>query len=285
MISLRSLNKKISIAAPINTIINSCYFTTHNTSINPPPSAASYDDLINAAACKGDFSAVRRLLSDGRLVTANTFKFIATNISVLDDLLHNLADLDPPFARTHAHDALVAQLARLRRTDDALRVAEAMARNNHGASAITFCPIISALAKNRRDMPAAWRVLEAMRACGVPPNVTAFNCILSAHCRAGDVAAAANVVEKMEAEGVECDAATYDALVLGACRTGKVEGALAVLRRMVEEGIPALFSTYTHIIKGIMDCGHYMPALEFVRIFAGNNKKLDGHLFRYLAKR
>lgn len=159
-----------------------------------------------------------------------------------------------------------------------------MARNNNGATAITFFPIINALAK-KRNMSAAWRVVEVMRACNVWPNLTAFNYILTAYCCVGDVAAAADVLVKMEAEGMKGDAVTYDALVLGACRAGKVEEALVVMHRTVEEGVPALFSSYTHIIKEMVDCGYYTQASELVRIFAGTNEKLDVELFGFVARR
>lgn len=287
MITLRSrtlnLHQISTTLPPISDAITR-QFTTQNNSAHSP---AKYDDLINDAGRRGDFAAVRDLLSQrlaaGCLNTSNTFRFLATNATALDDLLPNLAALDDWFTRKHAHDALVAQLARLYRAPEALRVAETMARRNYGATAVTFNPIINALAK-RKQMPAAWRVVDAMRACGVRPNSTALNYILTAYCFVGDVASAADAVEKMEAEGIEADAVTYDALVLGACRAGRVEAAVAVMRRAVENGVTALFSSYTHIISEMVNCRYFEQAAEFVRVFAGKDEKLDAEIYGFLAR-
>lgn len=231
---------------------------------------------------------MRDLLSQrvavGCLNTSKTFKFISTNAAALDDLLESLASLNDWFARKHAHDALVAQLARIHRTVDALRVAEAMARRNYGATAATFDPIINALAR-RKEFATAWRTVDTMRACGVRPSPAAYNYILTGYCFVGDVAAAGDALERMEAVGIEAEAVTYDALVLGACRAGRVEAALAVLRRAVESGVTALFSTYTHIIGEMVRRGYYEQAAEFVRIFAGKNEKLDAEIYGYLVRR
>ncbi|KAI3470906.1 hypothetical protein Pfo_027569 [Paulownia fortunei] len=228
MTALRRLNKNSITAAPIYNATTS-YFSTQSPTPSPNaiPSYAQYDDQINAAGRKGDFAAVRHLLSKrlshGCFNTNNTFKFIATNASVLEELLQNLAALDDWFTRKHAHDALVAQLAKLYRTAEALRVAEIMGRKNYGATAATFHPILNALVR-KKEMVAAWRVVKAMRACKVKPDLTSFNYILTAYCFIGKVASAADTLVKMEAEGMKANAVTYDALVLGACRAGKVEG-------------------------------------------------------------
>ncbi|KAH6777776.1 hypothetical protein C2S52_006896 [Perilla frutescens var. hirtella] len=285
MITLRRLNKNSRTVAQIYDA-TARHFSTENA--NSTRSPAKYDDLINAAGRRGDFAAVRDLLSQrlsaGCLNTSNTFKFLATNAAALDGLLQNLAAIDDWFTRKHAHDALIAQLARLHRADDALRVAETMARRKYGATALTFIPIINALAK-RKEMAVAWGVVDAMRACGVRPTSTAYHYILTAYCFVGDVVSAADTVEKMEAEGMDADAVTYDALVLGACRAGMVEVALAVLGRAVENGVAALFSTYTHIIFEMVYRGFNEQAAEFVRVFAGKNEKLDVEIYGFLARR
>lgn len=289
MIALRRLNKNCILAPPIyNATARYFSIQSPNPSPNAIPSSAEYDNLIGAAGRQRDFATVRQLLakrlSDRRLNTNNTFKFIATDLSVLDELLQNLAVIEDWFTRKHAHDALVAQLAKLHRTAEALRVAETMARKKYGATASTFHPILYVLAR-KKEASAAWRVLDVMRACNVRPALTSYNYILTTHCFLGDVASAAEALAKMEAEGMRADSITYDALVLGACKARKVEGAVALMRRMVEDGVPALFSTYMHIIREILRCGCYTAAMEFVGIFAGRDKKLDAEIFGFLARR
>ncbi|PIN22463.1 hypothetical protein CDL12_04829 [Handroanthus impetiginosus] len=289
MISLRRLHKNSLTAERIyNATVRYFSIQSANPSPDATPSSSQYDELINAAGSKRDFAAVRDLLSErlihGCFATNKTFNFIAKDVSVLDDLLQNLADLDDWFTRKHAHDALVAQLAKLCRTEEALRVAETMARKNYGTTIATFNSILTALAR-KKEISASWRVIELMRACKVRPSVASFNYIITSSCFRGDVRSTADALVKMEEEGLKADVRTYDALVLGACRAGKVDAALAMMRRMVEDGVPAIYSTYVHIIKEMVRCGYYAQAVEFVMIFAGRDEKLDAENFRYLIKR
>lgn len=163
-------------------------------------------------------------------------------------------------------------------------MAQIMARKNYGATAATFNPILNALAR-KKQMTEAWRVVEAMSACNVRPDLASFNYILTAYCFVGEVGPAADTLVKMEAEGMKADAITYDALVLGACRARKVDVALAVMRRMMDDGVTALFSSHAHIIKEMVGRGYYAQAVEYVRIFAGVDDKLDGENFGYLVRR
>ncbi|KAL3834823.1 hypothetical protein ACJIZ3_009559 [Penstemon smallii] len=286
MLALRRLAKNSQNVAPF-IFATARHFSSPNPNPIPVPSSASYDDLINAAGRKRDFATVRHLLAkritDGCYNTSKTFKFIAADFSALDDLLQNLAALSNWFTRKHAHDALVAQLAKLNRTREALSVAETMAKKKYGATHVTFHPIINVLAR-KKDIPAAWHVVEVMRECELQPDLTAFNYILTAHCFLGDITSAADVLVKMEEEGVGADARTYDALVLCACRAEKVEVAVGLMRRMMEDGVAALYSTHAHIIKEIICRGYIAQAVEFVRIFAGTEVKLDEENFGFLAR-
>lgn len=227
-------------------------FTTQNPNPeqSPIPSCTRYDDLINAAGRERDFATVRYLLNkrsrDGFFNTVNTFKFISTDLSLLDELSKHIARLNG-FARKSSYNSLVAQLAKMHRIPDALRVAEMMSTNDYGATASTFHPILNALSR-KKEMAKAWRVLEAMRACGIQPDVTAFNHILTAFCYIGDLKSAANVLESMEEEGVAADSRTYDALVLGACKAGRLDGAISVLRRMMDDELPASIASLSGLL-------------------------------------
>lgn len=221
---------------------------------------------------------------DGSLNTSNTFKFISSDLSVLDDLLHSLAALNHGFPRKSSHDCLIRQLSTLHCVPEALRVAEVMVRNNYGANACTFHHILIALTKKNK-MDEAWRVLEVMRNYGIVPDLTAYNYLLTAYCFNGDLASTAYVLTKMEEEGLGADNRTYDALVLGACRAGKMDGALMILRRMVDERVSPLYSTHTDVINAMVNSGYYQQAMEFVMIFAGKDKELDSANFRRLANR
>lgn len=256
--------------------------------ISERPSSATYDELINNAGRDRDLATVLELISnrfrDGFFNTNSTFKFISTDLSKLDDLLKTLARLEKGFPRKSSHDCLIAQLCRLRRMPEAIRVAEIMVWENYGANAITFHPILSAFSK-KKAMDEAWRVLESMRAWGIKPDLTAYNNILTAYCFSGDLNSAAVVVTKMAEEELGADSRTYDALVLGACRAGKLDGALRLLRRMVDDGVPPLYSTHAHVINAMVQKGYYAQGLEFVMSYAGTDSSLDTENFELLANR
>lgn len=264
-----------------------CYFSTQY-SIAEQPGSANYDYLINKAGRDRDFSTVQHLLMkrfrDGCFNTNNTFKFISIDLSVLDDLLKALAGLSHGFPKKSAHDCLVKQLSKLRKITEALHVAEIMVRNNYGANACTFHPIINELTK-KKDVDEAWRVMQVMRECGIQPDLTAYNYLLTAHCFGGDLTSAAYMLTKMEEDEMGADTRTYDALVLGACRAGKIDGALMVLRRMVDDGVSALYSTHTHVINAMLRNGYYGQAVEFVMSYAGKDQGLDSENFGILASR
>lgn len=270
--------------------ITSRFLTTTQipNSFPDEPSSAFYDHLIDAAGRQKDFATVLSLLNkrsrDGFFNTTNTFNFISTDLSVLDDLSQTLASLDRGFTRKSAFDALVSRLSRLGRPDEALRVAEQMLRQGYGANACTFHPILNALTR-KKTMDEAWRVIDLMRENRISPDLTAYNYLLTAYCFVGDLTSAAGLLTRLAEEGLGADSRTYDALVLGACRVGNVEGALVVLRRMEDDGVPVLYSTHVHVISGLLKLGYYAQAVEFVMSYGGRDEGLDTESFGILASR
>lgn len=224
---------------------------------------------------------------DGFFNTTDTFKFIFSDLSALGDLTEALSDLDAGLTRKHSFDSLILALSRVRRTDEALRVADEMLRRRYGANAVTFHPILNALAKKKKNrLKEAWRVVDLMKENEIDMDITGYNYILTAYCCAGDMKSATDLVERIEEEKLKPDSRTYDALVLGACRVAKVEGALMLMRRMEEDGEKAiLFSTHSHVIGGILKLGYFEQAVEFVMSYAGRDKALDTHSFGSLASR
>ncbi|CAI9111930.1 OLC1v1012277C1 [Oldenlandia corymbosa var. corymbosa] len=266
---------------------STCYVSTQ-ISIPDPPSSAHYDQLINEAGRAGDFGAVRILLMkrfrDGGFNTSKTFKFISSDLTALDDLLHSLAGLNNGFLKKSSHDSLIMRLSKLHRIPEALHVAEVMVRNNYGPNACTFHPILICLTK-KKEMDKAWRILEVMKEYKIAPDLTAYNYLLTAYCHSGNITSAAYVLTKMEEGKLGADTRTYDALVLGACRAGKIDGALMLLRRMVDEGTSPLYSTHTHVINAMVRNGYCSQAMDFVMSFAGKDKELDSENFGVLATR
>ncbi|XP_076953484.1 pentatricopeptide repeat-containing protein At2g40240, mitochondrial-like [Bidens hawaiensis] len=252
-----------------------------------PASSAAYDDLIYTAGINRDFTTVRHLLNhrytNGFFTTNNTFKFISTNLYVLNDVIKTVSDLNESHARKKAYESLISRLCKLQLIDSALHVAETAA-GKHAADASTFHPILSFVTR-KKNFDLAWRVVEVMKANNVARDVTCYNFLLTSYSVAGDLKSTAGVLRIMETKGVRADARTYDALVLGACKAGKVDGAIGIMVRMVEEGVGALYATYAHVIGSLVKLGYCAQAVEFVVGYSGKDKKLDSHNFGLLASR
>ncbi|GAV62488.1 PPR domain-containing protein/PPR_3 domain-containing protein [Cephalotus follicularis] len=271
-------------------------FTVQNPNPNPKlfldePTSAYYDNLINNAARLHEFETVRQLLNkrvrDCCFNTGNTFKFLTnteSSLSILPALSQTLAQLDPGFTRRNAYDSLIARLCKLNRIKESLQLIDTMWHEKFGLTACSFYPILCKLTRGKK-MEDAWHVINLMRATSVPPDLTAFNYLLTAYCFSGNLMEASKVMQKLEEEGLGADSRTYDALVLGACRVGKVEGALVVLRRMEDDGVPALYSTYAHLINALLRLGYYAQAVQFVKICGGRDLKLDIESFGTLASK
>lgn len=289
MKTLRSIASKTltsSLLRDVNTRLLSTQYV--NLELDAPPSSSYYDELIDAAGRRRDFATVRRHLNkrmkDGFFNTAKTFKFVASDPSVLNELTLTLAQIDDGFARKSSYDALIICLCKIHRTSDALRLAEEMILRNYGANAVTFHPILNALTK-KKQVEEGWRVVEFMRENKIPLDVTAYNYILTAYCCVGDLTSAAGMLTRMVEEGLGADTRTYDALVLGACKAGKVDSAMVVLRRMADDGVPVLYSTHVHVINALLKLGYYEQAVEFVMSYAGRERRLDTENFGILANR
>lgn len=289
MKSLRTLASKTLTPSLLRYVTTRLLSTQYvNPELDSPPSSAYYDELIAAAGRRRDFAAVRRHLNkrmkDGFFNTAKTFKFVASDPSVLDELTLTLAQLDDGFARKSSYDALIICLCKIHRTADALRLIEEMILRNYGANAITFHPILNAFTK-KKQMDEAWRVVDFMRENKIPLDLMAYNYLLTAYCYVGDLTSATGMLTRMAEEGLGADTRTYDALVLGACKAGKVEGAMVVLRRMEDDGVPVQYSTHVHVINALLKLGYYEEAVEFVMSYGGRERGLDRENFGILANR
>ncbi|XP_059298731.1 pentatricopeptide repeat-containing protein At2g40240, mitochondrial-like [Lycium ferocissimum] len=268
--------------------LKSSRFLSSLASIPGIPSCTYYDTRINQAGREGNFETVGHLLNkrvlDGFFNTNNTFKFITTtNLSILNNLLDTISQLENNFARKCSYDCLIARLSKMHCIKEATRVAEVMVSEGHAAANnATFHPIINALTK-KEEFDEAWRVLDVMKSDGISPDLTAYNYLLTGYCFIGNLTSAARVVEKIDEEELGADTRTYDALVLGACRAGKLDAALALLRRMVDDGVSPLYCTHTHIINAFLKYNYYELAVEFVRCNAGRDLKLDAENFGVLA--
>ncbi|KAI3757832.1 hypothetical protein L6452_05375 [Arctium lappa] len=282
MFALRKTLKQPSVFTALHRLIATA-------KLPEPSTSAAYDDLITTAGRERDFVTVRYLLNqryaNGLFNTTNTFNFVSTaDLSVLDDILKTLPDLNEGHCRKSAYDSLIARLCKMQLADAALRVAEELLREKYGADACTFHPILSLLSRNKR-LDEAWRVIEIMRSKGIARDVTCYNFLLTSYSVTGDLRSGVGVLKRMAEEGLKADARSYDALVLGACKAEKMDGAIAILRRMLDDGVEAMHSTYAHVIGNLVRLGYCAQAVKLVMSYGGKDKKLDTHNFGLLASR
>jgi len=256
------------------------------------PTGAYYDDLATDAASSGNYSALRDVLNkrvqDGFLNSKRTFSFIThsnCSPSLIDKVVETLSHLNEGLTRGNALNLFVTRLCKIRRTKEALRVVESLARGGVCVpTACTFYPILSSLTREK-SLDQAWRVVDLMAEFGIGLDLVGHNLFLKAYCYAGEFEAAAGVLRRMEEEGIAADSRTFDALVLGACRAGKVDGAMVILRRMVDDGVYMLYSTHMYVIGTLLRMKCYEHAMRYVRSFVGKDKLLDAQLLGVLASK
>ncbi|KAI3705661.1 hypothetical protein L1987_75900 [Smallanthus sonchifolius] len=272
---------------------SSVFTTAHRliATVKPPEpaSSAAYDDLIYTAGRERDFATVGHLLnqrySNGFFTTNNTFKFVTTDLSVINDLLKTLADLNEGHCRKKTYESLISRLCKIHLIDEASRVAEeAAAGGKHNAGASIFHPILSVLTR-KKNFDHAWRVMELMKTKNIARDVTCYNFFLTSYSVVGELKSNVDVLKKMAEEGLKADARTYDALVLGVCKAGKMDMAIAIFRRMLEDGVEAMHSTYAHVIGSLVRLDYCAQAVKFVMSYGGKDKKLESHNFGLLATR
>lgn len=99
------------------------------------------------------------------------------------------------------------------------------------------------------------KLLLRMAAKGVPPDVRAYNILLSGHSRAAATGAMGRLLQRMAAAGVEPSAVTYNTLVDGYVRARDLLGAQGVAERAAAAGVALDVWTYSTLIKGHVQVG------------------------------
>ncbi|XP_066380120.1 pentatricopeptide repeat-containing protein At4g20090-like [Miscanthus floridulus] len=122
----------------------------------------------------------------------------------------------------------------------------------------TYSTVVSALADAGRVEDAVALVHE-MVVDGVV-SAEAFNPVLRAMLRAGDVNGAAKLFRFMQLKGCTLTAVTYNVLLHGLLLCGKARAAMNIMRRMENEGIVPGLMTYGAVVDGLVKCGRVEDA-------------------------
>ncbi|XP_062232961.1 pentatricopeptide repeat-containing protein At4g20090-like [Phragmites australis] len=122
----------------------------------------------------------------------------------------------------------------------------------------TYSTVVSALADAGRVEDAVALVHE-MVVDGVVA-AEAFNPVLRAMLRTGDVTGAAKLFRFMQLKGCTMTAATYNVLLHGLLLCGKARAATGVMRKMEKEGVAPGLMTYGAVVDGLVKCGRVEDA-------------------------
>nr|GFC81243.1 hypothetical protein [Tanacetum cinerariifolium] len=192
-----ALRKTLKPSSLITTIHRSITFVT----LPEPLSSAEYDDLITTAGKNKDFTTVSNLLTQrynkGFFTTNNTFKFISTDLTFINDLQKTISDLNGN-TRKKSYESLIACLCKLNLVDQALTTAE-LAAEKSGADVTTFHPIISLLTR-QKNFARAWSVVEVMKSKNIVRDVACYNFFLTAYAVNGNLTPCVDVLKRMADE-------------------------------------------------------------------------------------
>ncbi|KAL5224015.1 hypothetical protein ABZP36_010654 [Zizania latifolia] len=122
----------------------------------------------------------------------------------------------------------------------------------------TYSTVVSALADAGRVDDAVALVHE-MVADGIVA-AEAFNPLLGAMLRAGDVKGAAKLFGYMQLKGCAPTAASYNVLVHGLLVCGRAGAAIGLMTRMEREGVMPGLMTYGAVVDGLVRCGRVKDA-------------------------
>uniref|UniRef100_A0A0Q3VA11 Pentacotripeptide-repeat region of PRORP domain-containing protein n=1 Tax=Setaria italica TaxID=4555 RepID=A0A0Q3VA11_SETIT len=122
----------------------------------------------------------------------------------------------------------------------------------------TYSTVVSALS-DAGHVEDAVALVHEMVVDGVVA-AEAFNPVLRAMLRAGDVNGAAKLFRFMQLKGCTLTAATYNVLLHGLLLCSKVKAAMGIMRRMENEGIVPGLMTYGAVVDGLVKCGRVEDA-------------------------
>ncbi|KAL6655672.1 hypothetical protein ACP70R_006498 [Stipagrostis hirtigluma subsp. patula] len=122
----------------------------------------------------------------------------------------------------------------------------------------------------------ARKLFNEMVERGVKPDVPAYNALIDALCRGGDVALAQEQLKDMQwSRGLVPDAATYGPFLRSACASKDARAALRVLDRMRARDLTPNVFTYNAVIRLLCELGEVDEAYNILCEMAARGEKPD----------
>ncbi|KAF7058633.1 hypothetical protein CFC21_065647 [Triticum aestivum] len=142
-------------------------------------------------------------------------------------------------------------------------------------SAKTYTILISGWAVVEKPENAQ-KLFDEMVERGVEPDVPAYNALIDALCRGGDIARAQEHLKDMQqSRGLVPDAATYGPFLRAACASKDARDALRVLDRMRMHDLTPNVFTYNAIIRLLCELGEIEEAYNILGEIITRGEKPD----------
>ncbi|XP_027067196.2 pentatricopeptide repeat-containing protein At1g77360, mitochondrial [Coffea arabica] len=161
-----------------------------------------------------------------------------------------------------AYHTMIEALAKIRQYQLMWDLVNAM-RSKKMLNIETFCIIMRKYARAKKVEEVVY-TFNIMKKYDVPPNVAAFNGLLSALCKSKNVRKAQEIFDNMKGQFVP-DSKTYSILLEGWGRAPNLPKAREIYREMVEAGCDPDIVTYGIMVDILCKAGRVDEAVEIVK--------------------
>ncbi|KAF0931496.1 hypothetical protein E2562_004617 [Oryza meyeriana var. granulata] len=243
-----------------------------------PPAAAAYnaimDALVDAAYHDQAHKVYVRMLAAGVSPNVHTHTIrlrsfcLTARPHIALRLLRTLPDRGCD-ARAVAYCTVVCGLYGHGHSHDARHLFDEMLHRHVFPNLAAFNKVLHALCK-KGDVLEAGLLLGKVIKRGLPINLFTYNIWIRGLCEAGRLAEAVRLVDEMHAYAVP-DVVTYNTLIRGLCKESKPQEAMQYLRRMMNQGCLPDDFTYNTIIDGYCKMSMVREATELLKdaVFKG----------------
>ncbi|XP_008553761.1 leucine-rich PPR motif-containing protein, mitochondrial [Microplitis demolitor] len=147
---------------------------------------------------------------------------------------------------------------------------------------VTLQRLIAAYCK-QGDITGATKILEQMKAKGLPLSEDIFNSLIVGHSQANDLESAVNTLKMIEAAGISPSADTYTVLMCAYAKRGDMDSINATFDKITKAELTLLENHYLEIIYALAANGHVKQAEEFAAKIP-NEVHSDTEISRLLIK-
>ncbi|XP_057333797.1 leucine-rich PPR motif-containing protein, mitochondrial-like [Microplitis mediator] len=127
---------------------------------------------------------------------------------------------------------------------------------------VTLQRLIAAYCK-QGDIAGATKILEQMKAKGLPLSEDIFNSLIVGHSQANDLESAVNTLKMIENAGISPSADTYTALMCAYAKRGDMDSINALFDKTTKAELTLLENHYLEIVYALAANGHVTQAEEF----------------------